>query len=107
MHCETALAYPERTPVRAEKVSESPRTKRKYKGSGVQPIENFFFHFRVHKYLSHAGLIVEKTASSHYQWLLLPRIDPARLCVEEIRSKWLAPIVKPFGRHFSFFGCKR
>jgi len=75
-------------------------------GSGVQPIEHFFFFFNVRRYLRDGGLAVDKTASSHYQWLLLPRFDPARLCTEEFKSGWARFLAKPFGRHFSFFGHK-
>jgi ubiquinone/menaquinone biosynthesis C-methylase UbiE len=75
-------------------------------GSGVQPRENFFLFFQVQKYLSDAGLAVSRTRSSHYQWLLLPRIDPARLCTREFKSGWARLLAKPFGRHFSFLGHK-
>jgi ubiquinone/menaquinone biosynthesis C-methylase UbiE len=75
-------------------------------GSGVQPIEKFFLYLQVQGHLSRAGLKVAGTASSHYQWLLLPRIDPARLCTNGFQSSWARRIAKPFGRHFSFFGFK-
>jgi ubiquinone/menaquinone biosynthesis C-methylase UbiE len=75
-------------------------------GSGVQPIEHLFFFFTVRRYLRKGGLAVNRTASSHYQWLLLPRFDPARLCTEEFKSPWARFLAKPFGRHFSFFGHK-
>lgn len=75
-------------------------------GSGVQPIENFSVFFQVQRYLHDAGLIVDRTASSHYQWLLLPRIDPAKLCTYQFKRGWLRRFAKPFGRHFSFFGHK-
>lgn len=54
-------------------------------GSGVQPRENFFLFPQVRRYLHRAGLVVEKTASTHYQWLLLPRVDPGRLCTREFK----------------------
>jgi hypothetical protein len=73
-------------------------------GSGVQPHENFFCVRHVHSHLHCAGLVVDKKESCHYQWLLLPRIDAARLCTVQFPSaRFLA---KPFGRHFSFFGRK-
>jgi len=75
-------------------------------GSGVQPRENFFLFFQVLKYLSDAGLAVNRTRSSHYQWLPLPRIDPAQLCTCEFKSGWARLLAKPFGGHFSFFGHK-
>ena len=75
-------------------------------GSGVQPLEQFFLFFQVRKYLQDTGLVVDHTASSHYQWLLLPRVDPARLCTREFKSGWAQQVAKPFGQHFSFFGHK-
>jgi ubiquinone/menaquinone biosynthesis C-methylase UbiE len=75
-------------------------------GSGVQPLEQFFVFPRVKRYLKQAGLIVERTESTHYQWLLLPRVNPARLCTERFQAKWARSLAKPFGRHYSFFGHK-
>jgi ubiquinone/menaquinone biosynthesis C-methylase UbiE len=75
-------------------------------GSGAQPIENFFFFWNVAKYLRSAGLVIESTKSCHYQWLLLPHTDPAKLCTTQFSHQWARWLAKPFGRHFSFFGCK-
>jgi ubiquinone/menaquinone biosynthesis C-methylase UbiE len=75
-------------------------------GSGVQPQENFFFFWHVLAYLRNAGLRVEETESCHYQWLLLPRVDPAKLCTKQFSTSILRDLAKPFGRHFSFFGRK-
>jgi ubiquinone/menaquinone biosynthesis C-methylase UbiE len=75
-------------------------------GTGVQPRENFFFYWMIKAYLKKAGLIVTSSESCHYQWLLLPRVDPAKLCTEQFRSNTGRFLAKPFGRHFSFFGVK-
>jgi ubiquinone/menaquinone biosynthesis C-methylase UbiE len=75
-------------------------------GSGVQPHENFFFFWYVLAYLRNAGLLVDGTESCHYQWLLLPRVDPAKLCTKQFSLPILRNLAKPFGRHFSFFGRK-
>ena len=75
-------------------------------GTGVQPIERFFVFPQVTRYLKRAGLVVERTESTHYQWLLLPRVAPARLCTPEFKKNWARFLAKPFGRHFSFFGYK-
>jgi len=75
-------------------------------GSGVQPLEQFFVFPQVTGYLKRAGLVVEKTESTHYQWLLLPGVDPARLCTRQFKTTWARTLAKPFGRHFSFFGYK-
>jgi 2-polyprenyl-3-methyl-5-hydroxy-6-metoxy-1,4-benzoquinol methylase len=75
-------------------------------GSGVQPRENFFVFWHVLKLLRTSGLHVERTESCHYQWLLLPRVAPAKLSTEEIASPLLRGLAKPFGRHFSYFGTK-
>lgn len=75
-------------------------------GSGVQPRENFFFFWNVLAHLQNAGLSVDQTESCHYQWLLLPRVDPAKLCTKQFSTRGLRYLAKPFGRHFSFFGRK-
>jgi ubiquinone/menaquinone biosynthesis C-methylase UbiE len=75
-------------------------------GSGVQPLEQFFVFPQVKGYLKRAGLRVERTESTHYQWLLLPGVNPARLCTRQFDRRWARAIAKPFGRHFSFFGFK-
>jgi ubiquinone/menaquinone biosynthesis C-methylase UbiE len=75
-------------------------------GSGVQPLEQFFIFPQVKGYLKRAGLVVERTESSHYQWLLLPGVAPASLCTREFKKSWARTLAKPFGRHFSFFGYK-
>jgi ubiquinone/menaquinone biosynthesis C-methylase UbiE len=75
-------------------------------GSGVQPIENFFIFEQVRRYLRDAGLMIERTESSHYQWVLLPGVDPARLCTSQFKSVLARHLAKPFERHFSFVGYK-
>jgi ubiquinone/menaquinone biosynthesis C-methylase UbiE len=75
-------------------------------GSEVQPIENFFIFQQVQRYLKNAGLAVARTESSHYQWLLLPGLDPGKPCTFELKSALARCLAKPFGRHFSFFGYK-
>jgi SAM-dependent methyltransferase len=73
-------------------------------GSGVQPHENFFLYWRVRKLLERAGLAVDHTESNHFQWLLLPRVNPASLCTEDFTSPVLKRAARPFGRHFTFCG---
>lgn len=75
-------------------------------GSGVQPLENFFTFWKVNSILSQSGLIVKKTLSNHYQWLLLPGIDPRRLRTDKFNFSLLNKIFKPFGRHYTFIGHK-
>jgi len=75
-------------------------------GSGAQPLEHFLVFPKVKRYLKRAGFIVERTESTHYQWLLLPGVNPARLCTSQFKTSWVRTIAKPFGRHFSFFGWK-
>jgi len=72
-------------------------------GAGVQPIEHFFLFFNVRKYLRDAGLVVDRTASSHYQWLLLPRVDPARLCTREFKSSWARSLGETLRSALRFF----
>lgn len=75
-------------------------------GSGIQPRENFFVFWRVKKILSRSGLRVESTESNHYQWLLLPRIDPGKLCTRNFERPFLKRVFRPFGRHFTFCGSR-
>ena len=76
-------------------------------GSGVQPRENFFLFWMVRNYLLKAGLTVNRMESCHYQWLLLPRIAPARLCTRQFSNPLAKRLAFPFGRHMSYFGQKR
>lgn len=75
-------------------------------GSGVQPNENFFVFWTVRHLLKSAGLVIDRSQSSHVQWLLLPRVDPARLRTDYFSSEFARLLTKPFGMHFSFFGHK-
>ena len=75
-------------------------------GSGFQPRENIIFFWQVIRWLREAGLTVERTESSHYQWLLLPGVNPANLATESFSSDWARRMAKPFGRHYSFFARK-
>ena len=75
-------------------------------GSGVQPRENFFLFWMGAGYLKKAGLTIEKTESCHHQWLLLPKVAPAKLCTERFESEWARALARPFGRHYSYFGRK-
>jgi ubiquinone/menaquinone biosynthesis C-methylase UbiE len=73
-------------------------------GAGVQPHENFYFFWNVRSYLQQAGLSVDRMESSTYQWLLLPRVAPARLCTPHFANPLAKALAFPFGLHFSFFG---
>ena len=73
-------------------------------GAGVQPRENFYFFWNVRRYLHQAGLEIERMESCNYQWLLLPRVAPAKLCTMQFRSRWARWLVFPFGVHMSYFG---
>jgi len=73
-------------------------------GSGTQPMENFFLWWRVKRILEAAGLHVEHMESNHFQWLLLPGVNPSRLCTADFSSNFCKRIFFPFGRHFTFQG---
>lgn len=75
-------------------------------GSGIQPRENFFIFWMVRRWLREAGLTIDAMDSNHFQWLLLPRVDPAKLCTKTIDNPFAKRLAQPFGRHFSFFGHK-
>jgi demethylmenaquinone methyltransferase/2-methoxy-6-polyprenyl-1,4-benzoquinol methylase len=82
-------------------------TRRPYNsGAGVQPHENFYFFWTVHRYLRLAELEVDRMESSTFQWLLLPRVDPAKLCTRKFKSAWAKALAFPFGLQFSFFARK-
>jgi ubiquinone/menaquinone biosynthesis C-methylase UbiE len=73
-------------------------------GSGVQPHENFFLFWKVRRLLTQSGLMVSHTESNHFQWLLLPRVDPGILCTRDFNNPGLKRLLKPFGRHFTYCG---
>ena len=73
-------------------------------GSGVQPYEHFFIFWRVKRMLEKCDLVVDKMDSNHFQWMLLPRVAPAKLCTQDFESKFLKKLFRPFGRHFTFSG---
>ncbi len=54
--------------------------------------------------LQNAGLKVESMESNQFQWLLLPRIDPAKLRTSDFASPFLKRVFRPFGLHFTFCG---
>jgi ubiquinone/menaquinone biosynthesis C-methylase UbiE len=82
-------------------------TKRPFNsGSGIQPHENFFLFFKVANYFKRAGMLLTHTESNHYQWLLLPGVNPASLCTKNFHSPFLKSIFKPFGRHYTFVGIR-
>jgi len=73
-------------------------------GSGVQPHENFFLFWRVKALLESGGLKINHMESNHFQWLLLPGTNPARLLTPDFGNPLLKRIFRPFGRHFTFAG---
>jgi ubiquinone/menaquinone biosynthesis C-methylase UbiE len=77
-----------------------------YSGAGVQPVEHFFLWWRVKKILERGGLRVEHMESNHFQWLLLPRTAPSKLCTEDFGSAFWKRVFRPFGRHFTYRGSR-
>jgi len=73
-------------------------------GSGEQPHENFFLFFGVASIIRKGGLKITHTESNHFQWLMLPGLDPKRLCTLDFKSSFLKKLFKPFGRHYTFCG---
>lgn len=76
-------------------------------GSGVQPVEHFFLFFQVRRILRRAGFTIAHMESNHFQWLLLPGVNPAALCTMDVRSPILRRLFLPFGRHFTYLGEKQ
>lgn len=75
-------------------------------GAGVQPRENFYFYWNVRRYLRDAGLKIDRMESCNHQWLLLPRVAPARLCTMRFENALARKLARPFGLHFAYFGRK-
>lgn len=71
-------------------------------GAGVQPHENFFLYFRVRRMLERAGFEITDLESRIFVFGLLPRVDPARLRVDEFRHDALNRLFRPFGLHFLY-----
>jgi len=75
-------------------------------GGSLQPLEHFFLWWRVRKILERGGLRVEHMESNHFQWLLLPRTAPSKLCTEDFGGSFCKRLFRPFGRHFTFQGSR-
>ncbi|HEY4109837.1 class I SAM-dependent methyltransferase [Puia sp.] len=75
-------------------------------GSGAQPHENYFLFFRVASMIRKSGLKLTHTESNHFQWLMLPGVNPAKLCTQDFASPFLKKFFKPFGRHYTYSGSK-
>jgi len=75
-------------------------------GSGVQPHENFFTFFKVKRFFENAGLTLTHTESNYFQFLLLPRVAPSKLCVKDFRNPFFKKLFRPFGRHYTYAGKK-
>jgi len=75
-------------------------------GSGIQPHENFFIFPYLIRYFKRAGLRLTHTESNHFQFLLLPKVDPGRLCVSDFKNPFWKKFFKPFGRHYTLVGKK-
>jgi ubiquinone/menaquinone biosynthesis C-methylase UbiE len=76
-------------------------------GSGIQPNENFFLFPMITRWVKKSSLTMTHTESNHYQWLLLPRVSPVKLCTTDFKSRELKWLFKPFGRHFTYVGTSR
>ena len=72
-------------------------------GSGLQPHENFMLNHKTLMYFKKSGFEKVRTMSNHFQWLVLPKINPARLCTEKFKNDFFNRLFKPFGRHFTYF----
>jgi 2-polyprenyl-3-methyl-5-hydroxy-6-metoxy-1,4-benzoquinol methylase len=71
-------------------------------GAGVQAHENFFLYFAVRRMLERAGFRIDDLESRIFVFGLLPRVDPAKLRVNEFRSAALNRLFRPFGLHFLY-----
>jgi ubiquinone/menaquinone biosynthesis C-methylase UbiE len=76
-------------------------------GCGVQPNENFFLYPIVKKMFRSAGLRLTHTQTNYLQWMVLPGVNPGRLCIKEIQFPPLKYLLKPFGRHATYMGINK
>lgn len=75
-------------------------------GSGVQPLENFFFFWQVSNMFRKAGFRDTKTVSGEYVMLLLPGTDPKTFTIDEVKNPLMKKIMKPFGRRMTYYATK-
>jgi ubiquinone/menaquinone biosynthesis C-methylase UbiE len=75
-------------------------------GQGIQPFEHFYTSRFVRSLFRQSRLKVDKSTSSHFQWLVFPRIDPAKLRTVEFRRPLFNRLFRPFGIHFFYQGHK-
>ncbi len=71
-------------------------------GAGVQAHENFFVYFLVRSMLEKAGFRIADLESRIFVFALLPRVNPAKLRVNEFRSPALNRLFRPVGLHFLY-----
>lgn len=82
-------------------------TGKKYdSGSGVQPIEHFFVFWNVSRKFRKAGFPSVKSYSKQYVMLLVPGLAPSTFTIQDVKSKFLKAILKPFGRRFTYIATK-
>ena len=68
-------------------------------GSGVQPHENLFFTWQIVRWLKKSGLKITGRDARIFPFLLLPRVNPKKLRIENIRPQLLHYFARPFGLH--------
>lgn len=71
-------------------------------GAGVQPRENFFLYPLVRRRLRRAGFGIVETEGRLLPLLLLPGVNPARLCVERVQWRWAERLAMPFFLHLIY-----
>lgn len=76
-------------------------------GSGVQPHENLFFTWQIVRWLKKSGLLVIGRDARIFPYLLLPGINPARLRIDNISSRVLGSLFRPFGLHQLYEALKK
>lgn len=75
-------------------------------GQGIQPFEHFYTSRYIRKILKEKGLTLNSVLSTHFQWLVFPRVDPAKLRTVEFKNRFLNRIFRLFGVHFFYKGVK-
>jgi ubiquinone/menaquinone biosynthesis C-methylase UbiE len=76
-------------------------------GQGIQPFEHFYTSRFIKVLLKRNGMIADTITSTHFQWLVWPKVDPAKLRTVEFNSPILNRIFRMLGTHFFYSGHKK
>ena len=75
-------------------------------GQGVQPFEHYYTSYYVRRLIRRSGFHIDKIYSTHFQWLVWPKTDPAILRTDEFKSALWNRVFRAFGVHFIYVATK-